>query len=88
MRPFLVVLALLALPALAAEPRAARSRAASHPAATAPAPSSPAPEEMGMVGGTESEGVDGAGALGMLTALAASFVFARGRRSGEKTPRR
>ena len=40
-----------------------------------------------MVGGTESQAVDGAGAVGMLTALAASFVFARGRRTGEKTPR-
>ena len=77
MRAFFLVLALLSLPSLAAEPRSGRAvRPPSRPEASAPAPEEP-PAQMALVPAAEGQSVDAAGAVGMLTAIAASFVFAR-----------
>ena len=76
MRAFFLVLALLSLPSLAAEPRSGRAvRPPTRPEASVPAPEEPS--QMAVVPGAEGQSVDGAGAVGMLTAIAASFVFAR-----------
>ena len=70
----------LARPAREGEPRESARVAR---AASRSEPASLPPEEMGLVTPPEAQGVDAAGALGMLTALTASFVFvfARSRRA-------
>ena len=88
-----VVFVLLSLPALAGPPpredrRAARIRTARPVPAAEPEPAELHPAEAAPIAAAAADagGIELAGFLGMLTAISASFVYARGRRlSGAPT---
>ncbi|MGZ6079482.1 MAG: hypothetical protein ACXWK4_01625 [Myxococcaceae bacterium] len=77
-------LALLSLPAVAGPPREDRRAARVRPSSVRtereePAPA-PASAEVVAASAVDASGVDLAGFLGMLAALAVTYVYARGRR--------
>jgi hypothetical protein len=88
-----LALVLFSVPALASAPpredrRAARIRTARSTPAPEPEPAEVQPAEAApiAVAAADAGGIELAGFLGMLTALSASFVYARGRRlSGAST---
>ena len=75
-------LVLLSLPAVAGPPREDRRAARLRTANVRPEPAEVQPAEAAPIAAAAADagGVDLAGFLGMLTALAATFVYARGRR--------
>ena len=77
-------LLLFSLPAVAGPPRDERRTARVRPSSPRPELTEVQPSEAApiAVAAVDSGGVDLAGFLGMLTALAVTFVYARGRRSG------
>ena len=84
-------LVLLSLPAVAAPPREDRRAARIRGANLRPEPVEVQPSEAApiAVAAADASGVDLAGFLGMLTALAATFVYARGwRLSTGRSPAR
>jgi hypothetical protein len=75
-------LVLLSLPALASPPREDRRAARIRNPNPRPEPAEVQPSEAAPIAAAAADagGIDLAGFLGMLTALAATFVYARGRR--------
>jgi hypothetical protein len=82
LRRFALCLILLSVPAIAGPPREDRRAARSRSVSPRPEPAEVQPAEEAPIAAAAADagGIDLAGFLGMLTALSASFVYARGRR--------
>ena len=80
LRRLVLGLSLLSVPALAAPAREDRRSARVRPVSPRPEPGELQPAEPLVAAATDAVGVDLAGFLGMVTALGATFVYARSRR--------